>query len=154
MKERSEKLRPGLSDDQDLGAKATNVLITLLHLVQVRSARDSVQVTQEDQEQGPAVKRRQCDRAAIGFNEGLITHSVADLQSHRLVSNCGCNCSVIPLARQPCVQFIQAIPDRTILPDATVPLRTPMTAANGHCGTDNAATATFELVRTFLLASH
>jgi hypothetical protein len=52
------------------------------HLAEVRSARDSCQVAQENEEQRPARKRGEHDDAAVGLHESQVPQPITDLQGH------------------------------------------------------------------------
>ncbi|HZZ79021.1 MAG TPA: hypothetical protein VFE62_10910 [Gemmataceae bacterium] len=54
-----------LSDDEDIGANAPNLVIAFLHLDQVRPAGDSKQVPEEDQKQGFTGVCRERGRGAV-----------------------------------------------------------------------------------------
>jgi hypothetical protein len=60
----------------------------------VRLARDSGQVTQEDEEQRPATECSQPDSVAIGLHEGQVSRQIADLQAHGSISFCDPDYSV------------------------------------------------------------
>jgi hypothetical protein len=77
-RQRQLELWAGLRDDQHLGAPPAELRVALLHLAEVRPARDSGQVAQEDEEQRPAGERGERDDAAVGLHEGQARNSIAE----------------------------------------------------------------------------